>query len=211
MTKIKFRLQPTHIIWLKVFIHLSAVIPLFYTYFQAFSDQLGGDPVEAVLHFTGISAFNLLLLSLLVSPIAKKFKQGLLINVRRLLGLYAFFYALVHFSSYVLFELQLEWSLLLSEIIKRPYITVGFVALLLLSSLALSSTKNIQRKMGSQWQKLHNWVYVASLLIALHYIWSVKSDLVQPIIYWMMLLSLLWFRRDRLLKKFKNRKQGQNM
>ncbi|MFT4995270.1 MAG: sulfoxide reductase heme-binding subunit YedZ, partial [Paraglaciecola sp.] len=97
MTKIKFRLQPTHIIWLKVFIHLSAVIPLFYTYFQAFSDQLGGDPVEAVLHFTGISAFNLLLLSLLVSPIAKKFKQGLLINVRRLLGLYAFFYALVHF------------------------------------------------------------------------------------------------------------------
>jgi sulfoxide reductase heme-binding subunit YedZ len=211
VTKIKFRLQPTHIIWLKVFIHLSAVIPLFYTYFQAFSDQLGGDPVEAVLHFTGISAFNLLLLSLLVSPIAKKFKQGLLINVRRLLGLYAFFYALVHFSSYVLFELQLEWSLLLSEIIKRPYITVGFVALLLLSSLALSSTKNIQRKMGSQWQKLHNWVYVASLLIALHYIWSVKSDLVQPIIYWMMLLSLLWFRRDRLLKKFKNRKQGQNM
>ena len=206
MTKTKFRLQATHISWLKAVIHLSALTPLFYTYFAAFSDQLGGDPVEAVLHFTGISAFNLLLLSLLVSPLAKKFKQGLLVNVRRLLGLYAFFYALIHFSSYVLFELQQEWSLLLSEIIKRPYITVGFIALLLLSSLALSSTKNIQRKLGPKWQKLHNWVYVAGLLIALHYIWSVKSDLVQPIIYWMMLLSLLWFRRDKLLRKFKNRK-----
>lgn len=210
MTKTKFRLKARHIIWLKVVIHLSALIPLIYTYFQAFNDQLGGDPVEAVLHFTGISAFNLVLLSLLVSPLAKRLKQGMLINVRRLLGLYAFFYALSHFTSYVLFELQLEWSLLLSEIIKRPYITVGFAALLLLSSLALSSTKNIQRKMGSKWQKLHNWIYVAGLLIALHYIWSVKSDLVQPIIYWMMLLSLLWFRRDKLLRKFKYRKQAKN-
>ncbi len=207
VAKTKFRLKPRHVTWLKVVIHLSALTPLIYTYSQAFSDQLGGDPVEAVLHFTGIGAFNLLLLSLLVSPIAKKFKQGMLVNVRRLLGLYGFFYALAHFISYVVFELQLEWSLLLSEIVKRPYITVGFVALLLLSSLALSSTKNIQRKMGSKWQKLHNWVYLAALLIALHYIWSVKSDLVQPIIYWMMLLSLLWFRRDKLHKKFKNRKQ----
>ena len=208
MSKIKFRLRALHINWLKGLIHLSALIPLFYTYFQAFNDQIGGDPVEAILHFTGISAFNLLLLSLLVSPVAKKLKQGMLINVRRLLGVYAFFYALAHFISYVLFELQMEWALLITEIIKRPYITVGFVALLLLTSMALSSTKNIQRKMGGKWQKLHNWVYVVALLIALHYIWSVKSDLIQPLIYWLMVLGLLWFRRDKLLRKLKNYKQA---
>ena len=206
MAKTKFRLKHVHVTWLKVVIHLSALLPLIYTYFQAFNDQLGGDPVEAVLHFTGISAFNLLLLSLLVSPVAKKLKQGLLVNVRRLLGLYAFFYALAHFVSYVLFELQLEWTLLISEIIKRPYITVGFAALLILCSLTITSTKRIQRKLGSKWQKLHNWVYLAALLIALHYIWSVKSDILQPIIYWTMLLSLLWFRREKLLKKFVKRK-----
>ncbi|MFT4939280.1 MAG: sulfoxide reductase heme-binding subunit YedZ [Paraglaciecola sp.] len=201
---IRYRLKARHITVLKVLIHLSAFTPIFIVYWRAFSDDLGADPVEALLHFTGISAFNLLLLSLLVSPLAKTLRQGLLVNVRRLLGLYAFFYAFCHFTSYIIFELQLEWGLLLSEIIKRPYITVGFVALLMLTSLAATSTKAAQRKLGSKWQKLHNWVYLASLLIALHYIWSVKSDLVQPIIYWLLLITLLTFRREKLQRKIKS-------
>jgi sulfoxide reductase heme-binding subunit YedZ len=201
---IRYRLKALHITALKAIIHLSAIIPIFVIYWQAFSDDLGADPVEEILHFTGIGAFNLLLLSLLVSPLAKTLRQGILVNVRRLLGLYAFFYAFCHFTSYVVFELQLEWGLLLSEIIKRPYITVGFVALLVLTSLTVTSTKAVQRKLGSKWQKLHNWVYLASILIALHYIWSVKSDLVQPIIYWLLLITLLTFRREKLLRKFKN-------
>ena len=164
---------------------------------------MGADPVEAILHFTGIGAFNLLLLSLLVSPLAKTLRQGILVNVRRLLGLYTFFYAFCHFTSYIVFELQLEWGLLLSEIIKRPYITVGFVALLVLTSLTVTSNRAAQRKLGPKWQKLHNWVYLAGLLIALHYIWSVKSDLVQPIIYWVLLITLLAFRREKLLRKIK--------
>ena len=201
---IKYRLKARDITILKVIIHLSALMPICIIYWQAFTDQLGADPVEAILHFTGISAFNLLLLSLAVSPVAKGLRQGLLLNVRRLLGLYAFFYAFCHFSSYIIFELQLEWSLLLSEIIKRPYITVGFVALLILTSLALTSTRAAQRKLGSTWQKLHNWIYLASLLIALHYIWSVKSDLLQPIIYWAILAALLAFRREKLIRKIKS-------
>ncbi|MFT5676506.1 MAG: sulfoxide reductase heme-binding subunit YedZ [Paraglaciecola sp.] len=200
---IKYRLKALHITVLKVVIHLSALIPIFIIYWQAFSDDLGADPVEAILHFTGIGAFNLLLLSLLVSPLAKILRQGILVNVRRLLGLYTFFYAFCHFTSYIVFELQLEWGLLLSEIIKRPYITVGFVALLVLTSLTVTSNRAAQRKLGTKWQKLHNWVYLASLLVALHYIWSVKSDLVQPIIYWLLLITLLTFRREKLLRKIK--------
>ena len=205
-----FRLSTTHIILLKTFIHLAALIPLVYTFYLATIDQLGGDPVEALLHFTGISAFNLLLLSLLVSPLAKRIKQGLLVRVRRLLGLYAFTYALAHLLTYILFELQLNWGLLVSEIIKRPYITVGFVAFLILTALTLTSTQAAQRKLKANWQKLHNWVYLAVLLVALHFIWSVKSDITEPLIYWAMTLILLSLRKDKLLltiKRWKNKQK----
>jgi sulfoxide reductase heme-binding subunit YedZ len=200
-----FRLSTTHIVLLKISIHLTALIPLIYTFYLATIDQLGGDPVEALLHFTGISAFNLLLLSLLVSPLAKRLKQGLLLRVRRLLGLYAFTYALAHLLTYILFELQLNWALLLSEIIKRPYITVGFSAFLILTALTLTSTQAAQRKLKTNWQKLHNWVYLAVLLVALHFIWSVKSDITEPLIYWAMALTLLAQRKAKLQQWWQRR------
>jgi sulfoxide reductase heme-binding subunit YedZ len=202
-----FRLSTTHIVLLKISIHLAALIPLIYTFYLATIDQLGGDPVEALLHFTGISAFNLLLLSLLVSPLAKRLKQGLLLRVRRLLGLYAFTYALAHLLTYILFELQLNWALLLSEIIKRPYITVGFSAFLILTALTLTSTQAAQRKLKTNWQKLHNWVYLAVLLVALHFIWSVKSDITEPLIYWAMALTLLAQRKAKLQQWWQRRKR----
>lgn len=197
-----FRLTTGHIVSLKVVIHLASFLPLVWVFYAAISDQLGADPVEALLHFTGIGAFNLLLISLLVSPLAKGLKQAALMRVRRLTGLYAFFYALAHFVSYVLFELQLAWGLLVDEIVDRPYITVGFVALLILMALAVTSTRAIQRNLGKRWQTLHNLVYLAALLIALHYIWSVKSDISQPLVYWMMLIALLLFRRQKLRRLF---------
>ncbi len=198
----RLRLLPKHIFGLKLVIHLSALLPLVFTFYQAISDQLGADPVEDLLHFTGISAFNLLLISLMVSPLAKTFKTAALIRVRRVLGLYAFAYALIHFLVYIFFELQLEWQLLISEIIKRPYITVGFVALLILSVMAITSTKKSQIKLGRKWQSLHNLVYLSAILIALHYIWSVKSDMVQPIIYWIALFILLYFRLNKIKSIF---------
>lgn len=202
------KLKPIHITLLKVVIHLLAFSLIANTFYLAINDELGADPVEALLHFTGIGAFNLLLLSLLVSPLAKFSKQVLLIRTRRLLGLYAFFYALCHFVSYIVFELQLEWSLLLLEIIKRPYITVGFVALLILTALTFTSTKAIQRKMGRSWQKLHNWVYLAGLLVALHFIWSVKSNLIEPLIYWAILLVLLSTRWNKLKRLITTRNKA---
>ncbi len=198
-------IKPGHLIFIKVVIHLSALLPFIFTFYQAATDQLDGDPVESILHFTGIGALNLLLISLFVSPLAKVFKAGQLVKTRRLLGLYSFFYALCHFLSFILFELQLEWLLVFSEIIQRPYITVGFVALGILASLAMTSTRWAQKQLGVHWQKLHNWVYLAALLIALHYIWSVKSDMLQPLIYWMILVFLLYQRKHKVSRWLKNR------
>lgn len=205
---VTFKLKQSHIIVLKAAIHLGALIPLVYTFYLATVDELGGDPVMALIHFSGIGAFNLLLLSLAISPLAQTLKQGLILRLRRLIGLYAFTYALCHLMTYIIFELQLDWRLVISEIIKRPYITVGFVAFLILSALTITSTKAMQRKLKNHWQKLHNWVYVALLLVALHFIWSVKSDISEPLIYWALALILLALRKDKLqvaIKRWKNK------
>jgi sulfoxide reductase heme-binding subunit YedZ len=199
------RITATQAFWLKLVLHLVALSLLLVTYYQAFTDQLGADPVKEILHFTGIGAFNLLLISLLISPLAKYLRLGQLVTLRRPIGLYAFAYATCHFSSVLIFELQLEWSLIFSELLKRPYIAVGFMALLILSMLAATSTKSTQRRMGKTWQKTHNWVYVASLLVALHYIWSVKSEIIQPIIYGLVLIILLSTRKAKLLKPLRSK------
>jgi len=183
---------------LKLFIHLSALLPLANLYYLAFLDELGADPVERVIHFTGICAFNLLLLTLLVSPVAKKFKQGFLMKIRRLLGLYAFSYALFHVINFIAFDLQLAWGLFFGEIIKRPYITIGMLAFVLLSILAITSHNTIKGKMGKNWQKLHNLNYVITLLVAVHFYWSVKSELISPLFYFLLTIVLLLFRYKKL-------------
>ena len=198
------RITNAQVFRLKIMLHIVALTLLLVTYYQAFTDQLGADPVKALLHFTGTGAFNLLILWLLISPLAKYLRQGQLVTLRRPIGLYTFAYALSHLSSYLIFELQLEWSLIISELLKRPYISVGFIALLILSLLAATSTKSIQRHMGRTWQKNHNWIYLASLLVALHYIWSVKSELIQRILYALILLALLVTRKAKFLKGYKS-------
>ena len=189
---------------LKIAIHLLAFLPLFFLYFLAFTEQLGADPVEEVIHFTGMGAFNLLLISLLVTPVAKKYRQGYLLQIRRLLGLYSFTYAMFHLLNFLAFEVQFDLMLFFDEIIDRPYITVGMAALIILFSLAITSITALRRKMGTKWQKLHNGVYLAVLLIALHFFWSVKSDIVEPMIYFIMAVLLLILRKDKIKRWFKS-------
>ncbi len=203
------RLNAKHILLIKVIIHIAALSPVILTYWQAINDQLGGDPVKAIIHFTGLGAVKLLLISLAVSPVAKQFKQGLRINLRRLLGLYSYFYAVLHLASYLTFELQFEWGLFVEEIVKRPYITVGMVAFVVLTLLTATSTKKIQRKMKQTWQKLHNWVYLAALLAVIHFYWSVKSVTPEPIIYIVIALVLLGFRREKVFLAIKRRRKNQ--
>lgn len=187
---------------LKLLIHLAAFLPLFTLYFQAFYDQLGADPVQRVIHFTGIGAFNLLLLTLTISPIAKKLRQGYLLQVRRLLGLYAFTYAFMHVLNFLVFDLQLAWSLFFNEVVKRPYITIGMIAFILLFLLAITSHNHLKRKMGRSWQTLHNYSYLIVTLVSVHFYWSVKSELISPLFYMLLTFVLLAFRYKKLKNMF---------
>ena len=190
------------VLLLKIIIHLSVVLPLINLYVAAFNDQLGADPVDAVIHFTGIGALNLLLITLTVSPIAKRFKLSYLLQTRRLLGLYAFSYAICHLINFLAFEVQFDMGLFFAEIFERPYITVGLVAFIFLVALGVTSINSIKRKMGKNWQKLHNFNYLVVLLVVTHFYWSVKSDITEPLIYWILTLLLLRFRFDKLKKWF---------
>ena len=187
---------------LKAVIHLVSLWVVITLYWQAINDTLGGDPVKEVIHTTGMGALNLLLLSLLVSPLAKRLKAGWLMRVRRLLGLYCFFYALLHLTSYAAFELQFDFSLLASEIIDRPYITVGMVAFTVLLALAITSPNALKRKLGRSWQKLHNWVYLVAILVPVHFWWSVKSDISEPLVYFTAAGLLLFWRRSKFMPRY---------
>jgi sulfoxide reductase heme-binding subunit YedZ len=182
----------------KVAIHVLSLFLLAKLYYQALNDQLGADPVEAVIHFTGIGAFNLLLLTLCISPLAKRLKQAWLLQLRRLLGLYSFTYACFHLGNFIAFDLQFAWWLFVDEVIKRPYITIGMIAYILLLSLSITSINKIKRKMGKNWQKLHNVSYVILLLVAMHFYWSVKSEIIEPSIYFSVSLLLLILRKDKI-------------
>ena len=186
-------------VWfIKLCIHVVSLVPLFWLYYQAFNDGLGADPVKAIIHFTGIGAFNLLIVTLLVSPLSRWLKNGKLQQCRRLVGLYAFTYALLHLVNFIAFDLQFDIALLLSEIIKRPYITVGMLAMLIITALAVTSPQIIKRKLGKKWQQLHNWTYPLALLIAVHFYWSVKSELIEPSVYFAIVLALLYWRKQRI-------------
>ena len=184
--------------YLKAFVHLVALYPLINLYYAAINDQLGGDPVEVVIHFTGIGALNCLLISLLISPLAKTFKLGFLIHFRRMIGLCAFVYALCHILNFLFFEVQFDLVLFIEEIFKRPYITVGMTAFLFLIALAVTSTAKMRRKMRKNWQKLHNASYLIALLVAIHFYWSVKSDVTEPLIYFALYAGLMAFRHKTL-------------
>ncbi len=189
---LKYRL-----VGVKILIHCLALSPVIYVYYFAIIDQLGSDPVKAVIHFTGISALNLLLVTLSVSPLVKTIKQPWLLKVRRLLGLYAFFYACLHLLNFIFFELQFDFSLLLAEIIKRPYITVGMLAFIIITALAVTSINSVKRRMGKRWQRLHNFNYLLASLVCVHFFWSVKSEILAPSFYFLLLFILLYLRKDK--------------
>lgn len=149
-----------------------------------------------------MGSLNLLLIGLLLTPIAMRYKIGQLIQYRRLIGLYAFFYAVLHLTTFALFELQLEWALIVDEIVERPFITVGFSAFVLLTALATTSFNALKRKMGPTWQRLHNSVYFTAVLVVIHFYWSVKSDIYEPILYAIAIVALLYVRRQKLIRWF---------
>ncbi len=195
------RLTMKHLFWLKLAIHLLAILPVTYLILLILMDKAGGDPVQYIIHYTGIGALNTLVILLCISPIARKFKQGVLIQTRRVIGLYVFAYANLHIFAFISLDLLFAWSLLFEEVVKRPYILVGAISYIILFLLSITSFKALRRKMGKRWQQLHNLVYLLALLVPIHFYWSVKSEVIEPGIY-IVLTSLLLLIRSPLPKQF---------
>lgn len=160
----------------------------------AVNNTLGTNPVETMTHETGEWTLCFLLLTLLITPLRRLSGKSWLIKLRRMLGLYAFFYACLHFITYIWFDHYFDWVEIIKDIPKRPFITVGFSAFVLLIPLAVTSNNKMMRRLKKNWVKLHRLVYVIAVLGVLHFLWLVKADTLEPLIYASILLILLGYR-----------------
>ena len=184
----------------KPLVFAASLLPLAWLVCGAFGwlgFSLGADPVKTLEHECGKTALNFLLLTLAVTPVRTLLGLPQLLRLRRMLGLFAFFYAVVHFTVYLVLDLELNWSTLGADIAKRPYITIGFTALLLLVPLAATSTNRMMRRLGRRWTQLHRLVYVIAILGVWHFYWQVKRDVREPLLYAGILALLLLYRLVR--------------
>ena len=173
---------------------LAGLTPLAWQVWAFFTGHLEAEPVKGMEHFTGRTALVILFITLSVTPLRRLTGWNGIIKVRRLIGLFAFFYALVHFSIFLVFDLALSFGDLTREVVKRPWITVGFSALLLLAVLAATSPQAMVRRLGRRWRTLHRLIYVAAALGVLHFTWAQKKDIRLPLIYAGVLAGILALR-----------------
>lgn len=176
-------------------------LPAAYLGIEALRDRLTANPVEHITHFTGYWAVTLLLVTLAVSPARRLSGWNGLIKLRRPIGLFAFFYVCLHFTTYLVLDHFFYWPTIVEDILDRPFITVGFLAFILLIPLAFTSTKGWIRRLGKRWQTLHRLVYLAAGLGVLHYFWGQKADTRRPLIYAAILAVLLAFRIPGLVRR----------
>jgi methionine sulfoxide reductase heme-binding subunit len=179
---------------MKPLVFLLAVSPFLWLLFRAGTGRLSPNPIEDVTLATGIWALRFLLLSLAITPLRRLTGWNGLIQYRRMLGLFAFFYASAHLAIYVVLDQGLELSYVFDDIAKRPYITAGMTAFALMVPLALTSTRGWIRRLGRKWQVLHRLVYVSAIAACLHFLWKVKVMIGEPVYYALILAALLAFR-----------------
>ncbi len=182
----------------KPVVFLLSLLPLGKLVYAAMVESLGANPVETLTHQTGLWGLYFLLITLAITPLKKLTGISWLVNLRRMLGLYAFFYACLHLLAYFWLDQYFFWEAIIEDIVKRPYITLGFTAWLLLLPLALTSNQFSIRMLKKNWKKLHRLVYIASLLVVAHFIWLVKADYAEPLLY-LCLLCILLLARTRIL------------
>ena len=180
--------------WLKPLVFVVCLIPLGQLAYRAYDADLGANPIDTVTRFTGSWALIFLLASLAVTPLRRLTGWHELIKFRRMLGLYAFFYALLHFSTFVGLDHFFDLDRIGKDILKRPYVTAGFTAFVLMIPLALTSTASMIRRLGKCWQQLHRLVYLAAIAGVIHFYWLVKSDIRRPAQYAAVLALLLGYR-----------------
>ena len=195
---------PIAIVVAKTVLHLALIAPFAWLAWQVYTGDVGPDPVAQITHETGIWAFRILLATLAVSPLRKLTGITSLLRFRRMLGLYAFVYATLHFATYLVLDLGGYWAQIFEDIAKRPFMTVGFLAWLLLVPLAATSTQWAIRRLKRNWARLHRLVYAIGALVSLHFVWVRKAgeqlSATEPAIYagiflLLMLARLPWARR----------------
>ncbi len=177
----------------KPLLFLICLLPWVILLLQAFEVMglgLGANPVEELLHELGRWGLKLLLLTLFITPMRRWTGWNWLLGFRRMLGLFAFFYVVLHFFTYAILDQGLDFDAIIEDIIKRPYITLGLTGLLLLIPLAVTSTKGMMRRLGKKWQKLHRLVYVVAIVAVWHFYWQVKLDTLDATIYALVLMVL---------------------
>lgn len=181
--------------WLKPPLFLLCLAPLGYYVWGLQADTLGANPVEAVTRGLGTWALNLLLATLSVTPLRKLLGWQWLLRLRRMLGLFVFFYASLHLATYLWLDQSLDWPAIARDILKRPFITVGMICFALLVPLAATSNAAALRILGGRrWQELHRTVYAIAILAVLHYAWMVKADIRTPLLYALAVAILLGAR-----------------
>lgn len=180
---------------LKPAVFIAALLPFLYLIWGAFTDRLGANPVNEIIRETGLWGLRFLLITLCVTPVRRLTGWNPVMKFRRMLGLYAFFYSALHLVAYLVFEAELDIGYVLEDAIRRLYITVGWVGLLPLVPLAITSTDGMVRRLGGRrWQQLHRLVYVATFASVGHYLLLVKADLRDPLFYLVILLLLMLLR-----------------
>lgn len=175
----------------------AGIIPLAVLVRRFVADDFGANPAEEIEHFTGMTTLATVLLTLTVTPLRRLTGINALIRLRKPIGLWSFAYATIHMACYLVFDQSLLWREIVGDIIKRPYITVGFSAWTILLALALTSNATAVRRLGKRWQSLHRLVYVAATLGVLHFLWLVKLDARTPAALGFLLVALLIFRIPR--------------
>jgi sulfoxide reductase heme-binding subunit YedZ len=178
----------------KAVVFISALAPFAWLVFRAVTGRLTANPVEDIELTTGIWALRFLLITLAITPIRRLTGWNRLIQFRRMLGLFAFFYATVHLLTYLTFDQVWDLGLVAKDVAKRPFITAGMAAFLLMVPLAITSTRGWIRRLGRRWQLLHRLVYFSAAAATLHFVWKVKVVIGEPVYYAAILLMLLGFR-----------------
>ncbi len=181
--------------WVKAVAFVLALLPLARLVLGALFDRLGANPIELITRSTGTWTLTFLLVTLAVTPVRKLTGWNWLARLRRMLGLFAFFYVALHFTTYLWLDQFFDWSAIVKDVVKRPFITIGFTAFVLMIPLAVTSTNAMVRRLGARrWLALHRLVYVLAICGVIHYWWLVKRDITQPALYAAVLALLLAYR-----------------
>jgi sulfoxide reductase heme-binding subunit YedZ len=197
---VRMRRREPRIIVAKTLVHLLALAPAAWLAWQIRAEvllgsgALGADPVAAIEHFLGLWALRLLMFTLAITPLRQLTGKPVLLRFRRLLGLYVFFYATLHFGAWIVLDLRWDWSQIGAAIAKKPYVTVGFAAWLLLLALTATSFQRAMRALGRRWGQLHRAIYAIAVLAVLHFWWLVKFDVREPALYAAIATVLLGWR-----------------